>query len=108
MKIMELREGQVKIEASPKTIRVVAVVAHCMCDDGKIRKVQLGGQQPKQLHRFLKQVSGGMIKLSAESCLIVAEKKSLVDKLRQTVRKLRAPRPVPQSQVANRNSQMSI
>lgn len=75
-------------------IRVVGVAAFCVCDDGKIRKVQLGGQQPKQLHRYLKQLCDGMIKLSAEPCRIVPDKKSLVDKVKTAVTKLRSPRPV--------------
>jgi hypothetical protein len=75
-----------------RTTRVTGIAAFAMCDDGKIRKVQLGGQQPKQLHRYLNQLSGGQIKLSFESCRIVRGRPSLADRWRAVVTWLKRPR----------------
>jgi hypothetical protein len=75
-----------------RLIRVTGISAFAMCDDGKIRKVQLGGQQPKQLHRYLKQLSGGQMKLAFETCRIVPGRRSLVDRCRTALDWLKRPR----------------
>jgi frataxin-like iron-binding protein CyaY len=58
-----------------RLIKVVGgIAAYALCDDGKIRKVRLQQGQARKLHNFVKHnLCGGVMKLSFESCQIVAD-----------------------------------
>lgn len=87
MNTITSKNGEVEI-ALPKQLLVVGLACFAQCSDGTIRKVHLAPGQPRKLHNYVKHnLSGGKLRISAESCLIVpaVPKKSLVDKVRDSL-----------------------
>lgn len=48
------------------SISIVGIVVIGICSDGKCRRVQLTGKQPKQIYGFIKHIHGGVMTLEAE------------------------------------------
>jgi hypothetical protein len=77
-----------------RPIKITHLAVFAMSDDGKIRKVKLGGQQPKQVHRLLRQICGGTIHLVDTPVTIDAERQrpSLMERWRAFLAWLHVPR----------------
>jgi hypothetical protein len=54
-------------------MNIVAVAVIMLCDDGKRRRVQLSGKQPKQILGFVTHIQGGEVHLLEEPVLLVKE-----------------------------------
>lgn len=54
-------------------LSVNALVVCCQCSDGKMRAVQFdkGGKQAKQVHGYIRHISGGRLRLHKEPLVIV-------------------------------------